>query len=91
MTIEIEPAPYDIIFADETSNAVLERLDEMVSSNKQVCVRLENIISPFTLWGIIIRKHSGRFLVESNDRQSFADFSLNHVTSIGKTCIWIKP
>jgi hypothetical protein len=82
---------YDILFSDKNPDAVLERLNEMVSSNKQVCVRLEQTISPFTLWGILIRKDSGRFLVESSDRQSFVDFNLNHVTSIGKTCIWITP
>jgi hypothetical protein len=81
----------DILYSTQNPDAVRERLNEMVSSNKQVCVRLEMITSPITLWGTIRINEFGDFLVESSDQESYAVFTLKQVTSMGNITIWITP
>ncbi len=81
----------DILYSDKSPDAIRERLVGMVLNSKKVCVRLEMPASPITLWGIIRMAESGDFCVESNDQQSYAQFNLSQVTSMGKTAIWITP
>ena len=81
--------PYDILHSTKNPDAIRERLVGMVLNSREVCVRLETSISPFTLWGIIRMAESGDFCVESNDQQSYAVFTLKQVASMGQTAIWI--
>ena len=81
--------PYDILYSTKNPDAIRERLVGMVLNSREVCVRLETPISPFTLWGIIRMAESGDFCVESNDQQSYAVFTLKQVASMGNTAIWI--
>lgn len=81
--------PYDILYSTKNPDAIRERLVGMVLNSREVCVRLETPISPFTLWGIIRMAESGDFCVESNDQQSYAVFTLKQVASMGQTAIWI--
>ena len=81
----------DILYSDKHPDAVRERLVQMVMNSKHVCVRLEMITSPITLWGTIRMDESGHFLVESSDQQCYAVFTLKQVTLMGNTTIWITP
>ncbi len=83
--------PYDILYSSKNPDAVRERLVDMVLSGKLVVVQLEMITSPITLWGTIRMNEDGHFLVESSDQQTYADFTLKQVSSIGNTTIWITP
>jgi len=80
----------DILYSTQNPDAIRERLVQMVMISKQVCVRLEMITSPITLWGTI-RNEFGDFLVESSDQESYAVFTLKQVTSMGNITIWITP
>lgn len=84
-------SPYDILYSTQNPDAIRERLVQMVLQSREVCVRLETPISPFTLWGIIRMTESGDFLVESSDERSYATFNCTQVTSMGQTAIWITP
>jgi hypothetical protein len=81
--------PYDILYSTENPDAIRERLVGMVLRSMEVCVKLETRISPISLWGIIRMSESGDFCVESNDQQSYAQFNLTQVSSMGNTAIWI--
>jgi hypothetical protein len=81
----------DILYSDKHPAMIYERLQNMVFNSKHVCVRLEMITSPITLWGTIRMNESGHFLVETSDQQSYAVFTLKQVTSMGNTAIWITP
>ena len=82
---------YDILYSHKHPAMIHERLQNMVFTSKFVCVRLEMITSPITLWGVIRMNESGKFLVETSDQQSYAVFGLEQVTSMGQTAIWITP
>lgn len=81
----------NIIYSDKHPAMIHERLQDMVFTSKEVCVRIEMITSPISLVGTIRMNESGHFLVESTDHQSYACFTLKQVTSMGLTCIWITP
>jgi hypothetical protein len=79
----------DIFYATNHPDQVLERLDEMASNSEDVCLRLEMLESPISVYGIIRKRYEGAYTVESSDEQSHATFSAKQVTSIGSVCIWI--
>ena len=79
----------DIFYATNHPDQVLERLDEMASNSEDVCLRLEMLESPISVYGIIRKKYEGAYTVESSDEQSHATFTAKQVTSIGTVCIWI--
>ena len=81
----------DIIYADNHPAMIHERLQDMVFTSKEVCVKLEMLTSPITLWGTIQMNEFGHYLVESSDQQTFAVFTLKQVSSMGRTTIWITP
>ena len=79
----------DILYATNRPDQVRERLDEMVSTSDDVCLRLEMLESPISVYGIIRKKGDNIYTVESSDEQSHATFTAKQVTSIGAVCIWI--
>jgi hypothetical protein len=79
----------DILYATNRPDQVLERLEEMVSTSDDVCLRLEMLESPISVYGIIRKKGDNIYTVESSDEQSHATFSAKQVTSIGAVSIWI--
>ena len=81
----------DIIYADHHPAMIHERLQDMVFTSKEVCVRLDMITSPISLVGTIRMNEFDHYLVESTDHQSFACFTLKQVSSMGRTTIWITP
>ena len=83
------PYATDILYATNGPDQVLERLDEMASNSEDVCLRLEMLESPISVYGIIRKKYEGAYTVESSDEQSHATFTAKQVTSIGAVCIWI--
>ena len=86
-----DKAPYttDIFYATNHPDQVIERLEEMASNSEDVCLRLEMLESPISVYGIIRKKYEGAYTVESSDEQSHATFTAKQVTSIGSVCIWI--
>ena len=83
------PYATDIFYATNRPDQVLERLEEMVSTSEDVCLRLEMLTSPISVYGVIRKKCDGIYTVESSDEQSHATFTAKQVTSIGTVCIWI--
>jgi hypothetical protein len=81
----------DILYADNHPAMIHERLQDMVFTKKEVCVKLEMLNSPITLWGVIQMNQSGHYHVENSDQQTFAVFTLKQVSSMGRTSIWITP
>ena len=79
----------DIFYATNHPDQVIERLEEMASNSEDVCLRLEMLESPISVYGIIRKKYEGAYTVESSDEQSHATFTAKQVTSIGSVCIWI--
>ena len=79
----------DILYATNHPDQVLERLDEMASTSEDVCLRLEMLTSPISVYGVIRKKGDNIYTVESSDEQSHATFTAKQVTSIGAVCIWI--
>ncbi len=79
----------DILYATNRPDQVLIRLDEMADNSEDVCLRLEMLDSPISVYGVIRKKCEGVYTVESSDEQSHATFSAKQVTSIGSVCIWI--
>ena len=90
-TMNENNTPYttDILYATNRPDQVLERLEEMVSNSEDVCLRLEMLESPISVYGIIRKRYEGAYTVESSDQQSHATFTAKQVTSIGSVCIWI--
>ena len=83
------PYATEILYATNHPDQVLERLDEMASNSEDVCLRLEMLESPISVYGIIRKRYEGAYTVESADEQSHATFTSKQVTSIGSVCIWI--
>jgi len=81
----------DILYATNRPDQVIERLEEMVSTSDDVCLRLEMLESPISVYGIIRKKGHNIYAVESSDERSQATFSAKQVTSIGAVSIWITP
>jgi hypothetical protein len=79
----------DILYATNRPDQVLIRLDEMADNSEDVCLRLEMLDSPISVYGVIRKKYEGAYTVESSDEQSHATFFAKQVTSIGSVCIWI--
>ena len=79
----------DILYATNRPDQVIERLEEMVSTSDDVCLRLEMLESPISVYGIIRKTGHNIYAVESSDEQSYATFTAKQVTSIGAVCIWI--
>jgi hypothetical protein len=79
----------DILYATNRPDQVIERLEEMVSTSDDVCLRLEMLESPISVYGVIRKKGHNIYAVESSDERSQATFSAKQVTSIGAVCIWI--
>ena len=79
----------DILYATNHPDQVLIRLDEMADNSEDVCLRLEMLDSPISVYGVIRKKYEGAYTVESSDEQSHATFFAKQVTSIGSVCIWI--
>ena len=81
----------DILYATNRPDQVIERLEEMVSTSDDVCLRLEMLESPISVYGIIRKTGHNIYAVESSDERSCATFSAKQVTSIGAVSIWITP
>lgn len=81
----------DILNAAKHPTALYNRLEEMVFSGREVCVRLEMETSPISIRGTMTMTDTGHYFVESPDNVSYARFTLQQVTSVGKICIWITP
>jgi hypothetical protein len=79
----------DILYATNRPDQVLIRLDEMADNSEDVCLRLEMLDSPISVYGVIRKRFEGAYTVESSDEQSHATFFAKQVTSIGSVCIWI--
>jgi len=90
-TMNENNTPYatEILYATNRPDHVLIRLDEMADNSEDVCLRLEMLDSPISVYGVIRKKYEGTYTVESSDEQSHATFSAKQVTSIGSVCIWI--
>jgi hypothetical protein len=79
----------DILYATNRPDQVIERLEEMVSTSDDVCLRLEMLESPISVYGVIRKKGHNIYAVESSDERSHATFTAKQVTSIGAVSIWI--
>ena len=90
-TMNENNTPYatEILYATNHPDQVLIRLDEMADNSEDVCLRLEMLDSPISVYGVIRKKYQGTYTVESSDERSHATFSAKQVTSIGAVCIWI--
>ena len=83
------PYATEILYATNRPDHVIQRLEEMVSTSEDVCLRLEMLESPISVYGVIRKKGDNIYTVESSDEQSHATFTSKQVTSIGSVCIWI--
>ena len=83
------PYATEILYATNRPDHVIQRLEEMVSTSEDVCLRLEMLESPISVYGVIRKKCDNIYTVESSDEQSHATFTAKQVTSIGSVCIWI--
>lgn len=83
------PYATEILYATNRPDHVIQRLEEMVSTSEDVCLRLEMLESPISVYGVIRKKGDNIYTVESADEQSHATFTAKQVTSIGSVCIWI--